>query len=127
MRYLALMLVSLTYQIAEAAPDSYSISTLKNGQQIGLRKVSSVEMRQSSSALANAFQEKRPSYDEMLDVAASMTAKDRCFNLFSAKLAVGAVEAGKIDVSATAESFLKDTIATIDQINKQTNVSCEIK
>lgn len=111
---------------ATAAQVTTTISTLKNGQLIGTRKVNDSEFRNAAISLSQAFKEQTPSYEILLDVAKSMTAKDRCFNLYSSRFAIASIEAGKIDASQNAEDFLKKSISSIDAINSITNVNCEI-
>lgn len=110
-----------------AASTAYSISTFKNGQPIGARKVTTVELRNAAIALTGVFQEQMPSYDRLVSVAKGMTAKDRCFNLYSSRAALASVEAGMLDASANAEGFLKNSITSIEEVNGQTQVTCEMR
>lgn len=110
-----------------AASTAYTISTFKNGQPIGTRKVNTVELRNAATALTSVFQEQIPSYDRLVSVARGMTAKDRCFNLYSSRTALASVEAGMLDASANAEGFLKNSITSIEEVNNQTQVTCEMR
>ena len=109
-----------------AASTAYTISTFKNGQPIGTSKVNAAELRNAAIALTSVFQEQMPSYDKLVSVAKGMTAKDRCYNLYSSRAALASVEAGMLDASAIAEEFLKYSIKSIEDINSQTQVTCEM-
>lgn len=110
-----------------AASTAFTISTFKNGQPIGTRKVTAAELRNAAIALTSVFQEQMPSYDRLVSVAKGMTAKDRCFNLYGSRVALASVEAGMLDASANAEGFLKYSIKSIEEINSQTQVTCEMR
>lgn len=110
-----------------AASTAYTISTFKNGQPIGTRKVNVVELRNAAIALTSVFQDRIPSYDQLVSTAKSMTAKDRCFNLYSSRVALASVEGGILDASANAEEFLKNSIISIGEVNGQTQVTCEMR
>ena len=112
---------------AAAASVEYSILTFKNSQQIGIRKVKPVELKNAAIGLSSAFKEQSPTYDVLVNVAKGMTAKDRCFNLFSSRVALASIEAGQLDASQYAEDFLKNSIASIELVNDQTQVKCEMK
>ncbi len=106
---------------------AYIISTFKNGQPIGTRKTEAAELRNAAIGLAGAFQDKAPSYERLVSVAKGMTAKDRCFNLLSGKVAIASIEASKLDASQNAEVFLKNSIASLEAVNSQTHVTCEMR
>lgn len=110
-----------------AASTAYTISTFKNGQPIGTRKVNAVELRNAAIAMTSAFKDKIPSYDLLVSVAKGMTAKDRCFNLYSSRVALASVEGGILDASANAEGFLKNSIVSIEEVNSKTQVTCEMR
>ena len=110
-----------------AQPEYNTILTFKNGQQIGVRNVYSAELRNAAVALTSAFNDQPPTYARLLSVAESMSAKDRCFNLFSSRIALSSVESGRLDASANAENFLKNSISTIDDVNSRTQVTCKMK
>jgi hypothetical protein len=110
-----------------AASTAYTISTFKNGQPIGTRKVNAVELRNAAVALTSTFQDQIPSYDLLVSVAKGMTAKDRCFNLYSSRAALASVEGGMLDTSANAEGFLKNSIVSIEEVNSKTQVTCEMR
>ncbi|WP_227105137.1 hypothetical protein [Chromobacterium rhizoryzae] len=122
----ALILSALVVQ-AMAAPTVYTISTFKNGQLVGARKVKPSELRNAAIAMTSAFQEQTPSYDQLVSVAQGMTAKDRCFNLYSSRAALASVQAGMLDASPNAEQFLKNSIASIEEMNSQTQVTCKMR
>jgi len=109
-----------------AASPAYTISTFKNGQPIGARVVKAVELRNAAIAMTNEFRDLTPSYDLLVSVAKDMTAKDRCFNLYSSRAALASVEGGMLDASANAEEFLKNSIASIEEVNSQSQVMCEM-
>lgn len=127
-----LILVPAVFVLCAATTQSmaatgYTISTFKNGQQIGTRKVNAVELRNATIAMTSAFQDRLPSYDLLVNVAKGMTAKDRCFNLYSSKVALASVEGGMLDASANAEGFLKSSIDSIGEVNSLTQVTCELR
>jgi hypothetical protein len=130
MRHLARFLpvvLCLCASSAALAASGYTISTFKNGQLVGARKVSNEELRAAATGMASAFQQASPSHDQLLAAARSLTAKERCFNLYGGRLAAASVEAGKIDTSVDAEAVLQDSIATLTEINNQTHVTCDMK
>ena len=105
-----------------------TISTFKNGQPLGMRKTEAAELRNAAIMLAGVFQESTtPSYERLVTVAKGMTAKDRCFNLFSSRVAIASIEAGMLDASQNAEVFLKSSISSLEAINSQTQVTCEMR
>lgn len=120
-------LLSFVVLQAVSAPVEYTIFTFKNGQQIGARKVKPVELRNAAIAITDAFQERIPPYEHMVKVAKGMTAKDRCFNLFSSKIALTSIEAGKLDASQYAQDFLSGSVSSIESVNSQTQVTCEMR
>lgn len=122
---MALVLCVVTTQTMAASP-AYTISTFKNGQPIGVRVVNLIELRIAAIALTNEFRDLAPSYDRLVSVAKDMTAKDRCFNLYSSRAALAFVEGGILDASANAEEFLKNSIASIEEVNSQSQVMCEM-
>ena len=109
------------------AQNVYTIFTFKNGQRLGARVVKPIELRNAAVGMTTAFREAKPSYAVLLDVAKSMTAKDRCFNLFSSRIALASASSGLLDVSANAEEFLKNSVASIEEVNGQTQVACEMR
>ena len=120
--------LSLIGTLAFAAqPDYNAILTFKHGQQIGVRNVYPAELRNAAVALTSAFNDQPPTYARLLSVAESMSAKDRCFNLFSSRIALASVEGGLLDASANAENFLKNSISTIEDVNSRTQVTCKMK
>ena len=110
-----------------AQPEYNTILTLKNGQQIGARNVYPAELRNAAIALTSAFNDQPPSYARLLSVAESMSAKDRCFNLFSSRFAFASIDGGLLDASANTENFLKNSIKTIEDVNSRTQVTCKMK
>jgi len=88
--------------------------------------VKAVELRNAAIAMTNEFRDLTPSYDLLVSVAKDMTAKDRCFNLYSSRAALASVEGGMLDASANAEEFLKNSIASIEEVNSQSQVMCEM-
>ena len=116
-----------TQTMAASASTAYTISTFKNGQPIGTREVSAVDLRNAAKHLTSAFQEQMPSYERLISVAKGMTAIDRCFNLFSSRVALASVKAGMLDASANAEGFLENSITSIEKVNSQTLVTCEMR
>lgn len=122
----AVVLCAATTQTM-AASTAYTISTFKNSQPIGTRKVNAVELRNAAIAMTSAFQDQIPSYDLLVSVAKGMTAKDRCFNLYSLRVALASVEGGILDTSANAEEFLKNSIVSIEEVNSKTQVTCEMR
>lgn len=113
---------------SEAAPISYVISTFKNGKQVGARKVNVGEIHAAASALNAAFQnESAPQYEQLFAVTKTMTAKERCFNLYASRSALASIETGIFDASANAEEFLNNSIRTIEDVNIQTQVTCQMK
>lgn len=124
----ALMWLCLFAPSASAAPpDHNSILTYKNGLQIGKRDVYPVELRNAAVLLTSTFKEQLPSYGRLVSVAEGMSAKDRCFNLFSSRAALASVQSGMLDASANAESFLKNSIASIEEVNTRTQVTCKMQ
>lgn len=124
--FLAALCTVATHSVA-APSISYVISTFKNGQLIGTRKVNIVELRNAASTLSSAFQNEPPEYEQLLAVAKAMTAQDRCFNLYASRTALASVEAGIFDASANSEEFLKNSIASIEEINSYTQVTCAMR
>lgn len=124
---LAFIGICLSASQATASPPTYTIVTLKNGQEIGTRNIAAIELRNATSALVEAFQEQPPSYAVLLSIAKGMTAKTRCFNLYGSRIALASIESGKIDASANAEEFLKGSITSIEQVNAQTQITCEMR
>jgi len=112
---------------AAAVPVEYIIFTFKNDQPIGSRQVKPVELKNAAIALSSAFKEQTPTYEVLVNVAKGMTAKDRCFNLYSSRVALASIEAGILDASQYAEDFLKNSINSIESVNDQTQVKCEMK
>ena len=110
-----------------AASTNYTISTFKNGQPIATREVKAVELRNAAAAMITAFQDRAPNYAQLVSVAKGMTAKDRCFNLYSSRAALASVKGGILDASANAEEFLKNSIVSIEEVNGQTQVACEMR
>ena len=110
-----------------AASTNYTISTFKNGQPIATREVKAVELRNAAAAMITAFQDRAPSYAQLVSVAKGMTAKDRCFNLYGSRAALASVKGGILDASANAEEFLKNSIVSIEEVNGQTQVACEMR
>ena len=127
LRALATLLILIASNQANAQPDSYTIYTFKNGMRLGTRIVTVVELRESAAFLTTRFQDQSPSYLRLVTVAKSMTAKDRCFNLYSSRSTLAAVQAGMLDASPNAEEFLKNSAASIDEVNRQTQVTCEMR
>lgn len=122
--------------ITNTSPDSakqpergaaYTISTFKNGQRIGTRKTEAAELRNAATALTSAFQEHTPSYDRLVSVAKGMTARDRCFNLYSSRVALASIEAGMLDASQNAKTFFQDSISSIEAENSQTQITCNMR
>lgn len=110
-----------------AASTNYTISTFKNGQSIATRQVKAVELRNAAAAMITAFQDRAPNYAQLVSVAKGMTAKDRCFNLYSSRAVLASVKGGILDASANAEEFLKNSIVSIEEVNGQTQVACEMR
>lgn len=106
---------------------TYTIVTLKSGQSIGTRKTEAAELRNAAIALTEAFPENVPGYENLLSVAKGMTAKDRCFNLFSSRVAMALIEADMLDASQNAEAFLKNSISSLEAVNSQTEITCEMR
>jgi hypothetical protein len=113
--------------MAASSANYYTISTFKNGQAIGVREVNPDELRNASIALVSHFKDRIPSYGQLVSVANGMTAKERCFNLYSSRVALGSIESGMLDASANAEEFLKNSIVSIEEVNSKTQVMCEMK
>ena len=88
--------------------------------------VNLIELRIAAIALTNEFRDLTPSYDLLVSVAKDMTAKDRCFNLYGSRAALAFIEGGILDASANAEEFLKNSIASIEEVNSQSQVMCEM-
>ena len=105
---------------------AYIISILKNGQEIGTRKTEATELHNAAIALASVFREKASSYERLVAAAKGMTAKDRCFNLFSSKVAMASIEAGMLEASQNAQMFFKISISALDAVNNKTQVTCEM-
>lgn len=120
-----LVLCAAAPQSMAASPD-YTIVTFKNGRPIATREVYAMELRNAAVALTSRFREQTISYSRLLSVAKSMTAKNRCFNLYSVRTALASVEGGLLDASANAEEFLKNSIASIEEVNSQSQVTCEM-
>lgn len=116
-----------TASLAKTAAPVYTILTLKNGQQISKRVVNSAELHNAAIELTIAFQARSPDYSILLGVAKGMTAKDRCFNLYSSRTALASVQGGILDASANSEEFLRRSIKSIEEVNNQTQVTCEMK
>ena len=112
---------------AFSASPAFTVFTFKNGQKIGARIVKGEELRNAAFTLVSAFQEQVPSYQQLISVAKSMTAKDRCFNLYSSRFALASIESGNLDGSANSEEFLKNSIASIESVNSETRVTCEAR
>jgi|JI10StandDraft_1071094.scaffolds.fasta_scaffold1042309_2 hypothetical protein len=112
---------------AKAASPVYTVLTFKNNQKIGKRAVSAAELHHAASELVIAFQENPPTYEVLIEVAKSMTAKDRCFNLYSSRITLASVQSGLVDASANAEEFLVNSIRSIGEVNDQTQVTCDMK
>jgi hypothetical protein len=112
---------------AKTTTPTYTIFTLKNGQQIGKRIVHVAELRDAATALIAAFQERTPDYSLLVSVAKGMNAKDRCFNLYSSRTALASVQGGIQDASANSEEFLNNSIRSIEEVNNQTQVTCDMK
>ncbi len=110
-----------------AAPTTHTIATFMNGQPIGTRVVKSVELRNAAIAMTNAFKNQTPSYVILESVAKGMTAKDRCFNLYSSRFALASVEVGMLDSSANAKEFLENSIASLQAVNSLSQVTCEMR
>ena len=111
----------------EAAPPTYTIATFKNGQPIATRDVEPIELRHAAIALTTAFKDQTPSYALLVSAAKDMTAKDRCFNLYSSRAAMTSVVSGMLDASSNAKEFLKNSIASIEKVNNQTQITCELR
>lgn len=122
----AFLVLSLAFAhlSAESAPSFYTIKTYKNGIAISARKVTVAELRSASHAMIDAFKDSSPSYDFLVNIANSMNAKERCFNLFGARTALATIETGIIDASKNSEESLKKSIASFEEVNGNTNVSC---
>lgn len=114
-------------EVKSASPKAGSISTYKNGQLIGVRPVMNSELRDAATALSLVFRDKAPSYDHLVNVAEGMTAKNRCFNLYSSRFALASIEAGKLDASSSTRVFLKDSISSFEAVNSRTQVKCEMR
>lgn len=106
---------------------TYTISTFKNDQIIGTRKVNEVELLSMAIGFTSEFKAQTSSYDLHLRVAKGMTAKERCFNLYTSRVALASVEAGVLDASANAERFIRNFITSIEEVNTQTQVVCEMR
>lgn len=119
-----ILTLAFVMQSTASAQEVSSITTSKNGQVIGVRKVTGDELRNSAVVLSTAFQERAPTYEHLLNVAKGMNAKDRCFNLFSSKVTLASIAAGKLDASQNAEAFLKGSISSLEAVNSQTQVKC---
>ena len=126
LRASATFLLWVTFSQAMAEQNSYTIYTFKNGMRLGTRIVTVMELRESAVYLTTRFQEQTPSHDRLATVAKSLTAKDRCFNLYSSRSALAAVQAGMLDASPNAEDFLKNSVESIEEVNRQTQVTCEM-
>ena len=125
--FLVFLLLDVAATQAVAASTVYTISTFKSGQPIGTRKIKAAELRNAAIAMTSTFQEKTPSYELLVSVAKGMTAKDRCLNLYSSRVAMASIEAGMLDTSQNAEEFLKNSISSIEAVNSQTQVTCEMR
>lgn len=126
LRASATFLMSVIFSQAMAEPNSFTIYTFKSGMRLGTRIVTVMELRESAVYLTTRFQDQAPNYDRLVTVAKSMTAKDRCFNLYSSRTTLAAVLAGMLDASPNAEDFLKNSVASIEEVNYQTQVTCEM-
>ncbi len=120
-------LIALCACASVCAAPGPTISTFKNGQVIGIRATTTEEVRAAATAMATAFEKDPPNRAALLGAAKAMTAKARCFNLYMGRVAMASIQAGKIDASANSEAFLQDSIATLSEVNDQTQVKCEMK
>lgn len=128
-RFLLLALLASFSAIcmAKTPPPTYTIVTFKNGHEIGKRTVRIVDLHNAARALISAFNDRTPDFGLLVGVAKSMPAKDRCFNLFSSRVALASVQAGIFDTSANSEDFLNKSIRSIEEVNSQTQVTCDMK
>ena len=109
------------------ASSTYTIATFKNIRPIGIRSVEAVEIRNAIILLINEFQDITPSYGQLITVAEVMSAKENCFNLYMSIIALASVEGGILDASTNAKEVLKNSIASIKEVNSQNQVTCEMR
>lgn len=109
------------------ASSTYTIATFKNNSPIGIRSVEAVEIHDTVIYFINEFREITPSYGLLISVAEAMSAKENCFNLYMTKIALASVEVGILDASTNAKEVLKNSIASIKEVNSKNQVTCEMR
>lgn len=117
----------LTALSSAAEPADYMVETFRGGQLVHQRPTSRVEFQNSAKALIQFSSDRTVSHVQQVDMARALDARSRCFNLYATRMAAGGVALGKIDANANAEDFLKESAATLEDVNKKTGVSCGLR
>ena len=107
--------------------DIYIISTFKSGQAIDVRRADVAQLRDAAFAMTNALQKNTPSREQLLNAAKATPEKDRCFNLHSSMVALASIDAGTLDALQKTRELLRNSISSIEAVNSEAKINCEMR